>query len=203
MNRHHEGIRALDYPKEAEHYPIASLRHPGLMTPPDDVRLLIWLARQTDGNLVEIGCHNGATTFQLACHFPDRTIYAIDHPNPAGLSEAQGRERQSLTGIGRLADPFSNVVIKAQDSAELDYGRMPNVTFVFIDGNHLYAAVRRDTRLALENPSTQMIAWHDYCPRHTRHQHEPWIGVGRLVDELSASLPIRQVRGTSIAYAVL
>ena len=43
-------------------------------TPDKDLQALCWLAQRTSGNIVELGCHAGFTTANLAWHNPRKLV---------------------------------------------------------------------------------------------------------------------------------
>lgn len=181
-------------------------------TPLADLGALLWLAGQTVGNVLEIGCNRGETTLQLARAFPAKTIYGVDvafvDPTSPQAKEnwriwAPPCESHRAGRIGQAAESEPNVQIRIMDSRKLDYHTLPGVSMVFIDGDHRYEWVKIDTELALQVPGMDIIAWHDYCPPHTRERHPKWIGVWRVVEAVAAGRPVYHVMGTSLCYTDL
>lgn len=68
---------------------------------------------------------------------------------------------------------------------------------IFIDGSHAYSYVKNDTEKALHMLWDRgMILWHDY-----RYHNRETSGVRRYLDELSKTLPLVRLHGTSfVAY---
>ena len=67
---------------------------------------------------------------------------------------------------------------------------------IFIDGSHSYSYVKSDTEKALKMiASGGMIVWHDYRDDliHTR-------GVVQFLNEISSSIAIKRIQGTSLAF---
>jgi hypothetical protein len=90
-------------------------------TKPEEVKSIRWLAKQTSGNILEIGCNDGQTTLELATALLDTTVYALRlHRALHDVSGAAVRKTQSI-------DPLSTRVPLAQHevlhcpSAEIDY----------------------------------------------------------------------------------
>lgn len=184
----------------------------GPYTPLPDLGALLWLSGLTSGNLLEIGCNRGETTLQLARALHEKTVYGVDvafvDPTSPQAKEnwriwAPSHSSRLSGRIGIEAAAETNVQIRVIDSRMLDYATLPGVTMVFIDGDHHYEHVSRDTELALRAPGMEIIAWHDYCPPHTRDQHPRWIGVWRVVETMAAIRPVYHVMGTSLCYTDL
>jgi hypothetical protein len=69
---------------------------------------------------------------------------------------------------------------------------------IFIDGSHAYSYIKSDTEKALRmvRPGG-VVLWHDYRGAHVR----PARDVFRYLNELSRSIPLQHLRGTSlVAY---
>lgn len=68
---------------------------------------------------------------------------------------------------------------------------------IFIDGSHAYSYVKNDTEKALQMlKAGGIILWHDY-----RYRKQETRGVRRYLDELSKTLPLVRLYGTSfVAY---
>jgi predicted O-methyltransferase YrrM len=80
------------------------------------------------------------------------------------------------------------------DSAVYDYSLLKGkIDMIFIDGSHSYEYVQNDTRRALEMCAPNgLILWHDYMI---------WNDVTDYLNNLSGTLPLRHMRGTSlVAY---
>lgn len=127
----------------------------------DEVNGLIeWIekiSRQADRplHIVEIGTLFGSTSRQLAC-IPNTRLTTVDNFswNPFGLDPVthENFTRHLLRGTG--ID-----VVKADS---VDYlAQTKDIGFVFLDGDHSYAAVR-DELLALTSNNIAHIAGHDW-----------------------------------------
>jgi predicted O-methyltransferase YrrM len=173
------------------------------LTPLHDVRALCWLALQTEGNIVEIGCNEGLTTRDLALTNPDKKIFAVDYiGNHDTMKPEQNGEKPLPDHFCWRAKDLPNVSPLMSKSADLDYASLENVRFVFIDGDHSYEGVRRDTEKALAHlrRTGGLIVWHDVYP-----EQPLWCGVWQYLNELNAQLAeeeskIVRVDKTWLAY---
>jgi len=168
------------------------------LTPAHEVKYLCWLLQQQDGNCVEIGCNKGMTTRDLANANPDRIIYAVDYFATDGpMIDAQKSERPSADDFCVWARHLPNVVCVHAKSGTLNYGALRAVKLIFIDGDHTFEGVRRDTEQAighLEGSGGGTIVWHDFYD-----DGPDWVGVRRYLT--TTSLSITSVQNTWLAYA--
>jgi len=119
----------------------------GFMEPPE----LEWLASQASCHhqIVEIGCWQGRSTRVLADHCPG-TVFAIDHfmGVPELLYELTDRPPYWLYKkfTMNIID-LDNVVVVRKPSREAAL-LLQNMKFdmIFIDGDHIYEAVKEDIR---------------------------------------------------------
>jgi Methyltransferase domain len=163
-----------------------------------DVQFLCWLARRTDGNIVEIGCNKGLPTRDLAITNPDKIVYAVDYfAEGPGVNDWQQAELPAANDFCVYARDLDNVLVVYAESARLNYDALRDVRMIFIDGNHTFEAVRADTERArayLERNGGGWLLWHDY------YDSAPfWVGVKRYVDSLD--LAIEHVAETWLAIA--
>jgi len=177
-------MNTVPYPEEARK-PIALIDR-GLATKMHEVQWLVWKAAQVPGNILEIGTHLGATARALALAFPGRMIHTVDDPR-AVVQPEQQHEVLPERDIGRLIRGLPNV---RQHRPPFDY-RGTDIGLAFIDGDHSYEAVKRDTEAALKHART--IVWHDVF----EWQH-PWVGVFKYLSQ--SGLPVTRVEGTWLAY---
>lgn len=193
-------IKIVPFPEEAKGVTVYRPTDPHpIYTPDNDVRLLIWLAKETLGNILEIGCCEGATTFNLGLRFPKRHIAAVDWTGPQIMCDNQQREQPTKTTACRFADWLPNVHFFDMDAAVAAFGLAYG--FIFIDGDHRYHPLAKDTNLAQNHiNSGGIIAWHDYPVEH-RGPKADWIGVPRLLNELSdGGMEIQACEGTMVAW---
>jgi predicted O-methyltransferase YrrM len=149
--------------------------------------LLRWLPAR---RVFEFGTYRGYSTLRLAELAPDAEITTLDRA--AEVDFAENGERRRV----RIGELFSGTPAAARitqifcDSMAFDpepfAGR---IDVVFIDGNHTYPYVRRDTESAFRMLAPRgAIVWDDYtCCR----------GVERRVDELR-QMDLFRPRGTSM-----
>ena len=175
-------LKILPYPAAARDIELVFVGQ--RWTPEWDARLLTHLVRQVPGDILEIGCNNGTTTFELASQFPGRQVIGVDWLPAVETMVAEQRYESPRADFGRHAEDMPNVTLRHQDSKSLDYTKLGEVGVVFIDGDHSYPGVEMDTILAVEHLHKRggqgMIVWHDY-----NSTHPDWIAVKTFVDKLA------------------
>jgi len=164
------------------------------------------LARQIQPQVAfEVGTFDGNTAVNIAANTPDDCkVLTLDLPeewnksweisipdsyNNASDRTAVGRQIKG-SGLGHRVEQIFG------DSASFDWNRLPQpLNFVFIDGNHYYDYVKKDTENALRHvASGGCIVWHDYGA---------FVDVSRVVDEASLTVNITAVQGTRLAVAMI
>lgn len=190
-------IGRVPYPAQALSVPLSDTTDVDRWTQPTEVQLLIWLAGKTRGDILEVGCRSGRTTFELARSFPDRTVWACDWTG-AGQTMLPQQRHEVVDQPCHLARSLANVRVINQDSKTLDYSSMPEVQFVYIDCDHSLAGVSRDTRLALDHLESTgkfgIVVWHD-----VNEDRPSWCKVLEYLTILSQSRTIVRVSDTSMA----
>lgn len=166
-----------------------------------DLQLLAHLGglRKSKGSIVEIGCNEGRTTKFLAEQFPEHVIVGVDwtgeptmHPGemPCSVTDQQ---------IGQMVKDFGNVFIHNQISWLFDYSEYGPFNLVFIDGDHQYDAVKKDTehayRMIQVTKEPAYIAWHDAV------SGDVWCGVAKYLSELDWNIFL--VKGSRTAFAII
>lgn len=170
-------------------------------TSESDIRALIWLASLTDGPILEMGCNQGITTFNLAIRFPKRCVKGVDWGGEPTMLEIQKAEQSPSADIGKYAKWLPNVIIMDRNLQDCTAADLGACGFVFIDGDHSEPAVRSNTHLAMET-GPNIIAWHDYDLPDNNDR--PWIGVRTVVHELIPSgYQLFSIPGTMLAYGIL
>lgn len=121
----------------------------------------------------EIGTNRGRTTWTVAHHNENLTLYTLDLPPTKDNTayELADDDRvylrpPSQTGEAFQGTPEAQRVTQIfKDSATFDYSPYANqIDFVYIDGAHTYDYVKSDTANALTMLSpTGAIAWDDYA----------------------------------------
>jgi hypothetical protein len=181
----------IPYPPEAKLLPL--YWSGGRFTPEHDMRAVLWLLRGQEGAILEIGTAEGVSTLEMANHFPSRIIYTADCPW-AHVPKEQGSERPDYERFALNCRSLPNVAPIMKSAKTLRPDMFNNVQAVFIDGDHSYDGVARDTELAISIlvKNGGVIIWHDY---HTRAE---WVGVKKFVDQ---SFPEAvHIEGTEVAY---
>lgn len=187
------GVPSLPYPLKAAAFP---LKFQGQRwTSEHDTRLLLHqFSSLPPGNILELGCSYGATTFELASAFPGRTIYAVD----------SGEIRTGLQQAGHRINPrdfccharhLPNVVPVYSCSSKLDLSAFQNVVGVFVDGDHTYSGVFRDAALC-DRIRPKVAAYHDCY-----YGQPAWVGVNKvLADRHDRFRVVHHVAGSWLAF---
>lgn len=176
--------------------------------------LLLWAASTfsspaMDGKplIVEFGTNWGHTACLLSM-IRGSKVWTIDisHRDRLLIHQQQHKEVLMDNQTGMFAAERGNVVQMIRSpTARLNLSPRLAFDVAFIDGDHRYEAVMRDTedvicRAHLAKRAL-LICWHDY---HPPSADSNWVGVQKCVDELSASgLQARHVAGTRMAFGVV
>jgi predicted O-methyltransferase YrrM len=157
-------------------------------TPLADVVILLKIAVCTEPRrLLEIGSYRGYTALFLAQHIsPDARIVTIDR-NP---KHGEAYAKTSFAGMIERR-------VGATDRAMFAPDGLATYDLIFIDADHSYESVRKDTEsvLPLLSPAG-FIVWHDYANwGYFSGQN----GVPEYLGELAARLPIGHVLGSTLA----
>ena len=157
-------------------------------TPTQDLIMLLKLALcARPKRLLEIGSFRGYTALYLAQNVEaDARIVAVDRFSDHG--EAY-RETPEAGRIERRIGETSSALFAKDTPASYD--------LIFIDADHTYEGVRRDTELSLPLVSAGgYIAWHDYA---NWGYFNGYNGVPEYLKELSARLPLAHILGSDLA----
>ena len=140
----------------------------------------------------EIGTFVGRTTRIMAINSPAFTkIYTLDlPPRDSQAGDRVGCEYRKAVESAKITQLYGN-------SYDFDFSPFRNqCDFVWIDGNHDYAFVKKDSENALRicKPGG-WIGWHDY--RHSAS----WSGVTQCIRELKRQhhREVIHIKGTTIA----
>jgi Methyltransferase domain len=154
---------------------------------------------------VEIGTFNGNTTMQIAANVPENAVvFTLDLPvdQTIGPESLDNEDEKYVASGQRKNRVYARMPLRSRirelfgDSVTFDFdaaleGR--KIDFVFIDASHSYENVKRDTENILPRlADSAIVLWHDYQPF--------WHGVCRYLNELSRTLPIKQIGGTLLGY---
>jgi predicted O-methyltransferase YrrM len=157
-------------------------------TPMQDVVMLLKIAVCTNpAKLMEIGSFRGYTALYLAQHVsPESRIVTVDSYPDHG--EAY-RNKPEAAYIDRRIGEIGPALFAKDEPASFD--------LIFIDADHTYDGVRRDTEVALPLLSPcGFCLWHDYA---NWGYFTGANGVPEYLEELSSCLPIAHVSGSSLA----
>ena len=178
-------------------------------TPHWDLGVILHLSKLCEGDILEIGCNQGSTTFQLATENPNKHVFGIDWTGVPTVCPEQVNEQDiAKVELGKAAKHLPNVTIRDINSREYDYKALsPKVGFVFIDGDHSYDGVKADTENALRHlafgrvldKDRRAIVWHDYCPLEWRHKSPAWLQVGDYLRKELVNMDLIHFQGSDVA----
>ena len=181
-------VTSIPYPTSA--YRFTFVRTGAIRTSDEDVRIILWLLAQSEGDICEVGTCEGELAYHIAKQFPDRQLISLDWPV---ISETMDRLQQNevlpRARIGHLSRHLPNVRLVLGDSRV--FVPPSSIGAVFIDGDHSFEGVRADTELWLpyfEKRGRGLLIWHDYATG--------WMGVRQYLD----SLPLNINHIGTVAY---
>lgn len=163
-------------------------------TPWIDVCCILSLIRyHKPKNLLEIGTHYGHTTKIISDKFPELKITTVD-PGDKILGDKrsyfQTQEYLPQHEIGKMFNGNMNINLIKQDFHDISFTE--KFDFIFIDGDHTYSAVIKDTQRALQLLNNNgVIVWHDW---------DNVKDVNAALNEFNLPKPIIYLHNTWIAY---
>jgi predicted O-methyltransferase YrrM len=166
------------------------------------------LAQKKPRRLLEIGTFDGNTTLQMGLNTTEEAIiHTIDLP-PGTTDTLLPVLEEDITYIQDLdkrirkyvGSPIEKKVIQHfGDSTCYDFTQFTSsglIDFCFIDAGHSYECVKSDTEHTLKIMSPEgIIIWHDFTPNCP--------GVYKYLSELSATLPLIHIAGTTLVMSGL
>lgn len=150
----------------------------------DVVYLLKLVLMRRPASILEIGCYKGHTTALLARHAENAHIVTVDIESDAG-GEFIGTELEAR--IDRRVGPSGPALFRPGEAFDL----------IFIDADHTFDAVKKDTELCLPmlSPGGLMV-WHDYANWGYFSGH---CGVPEYLAQLAQRLPVRHLAPSNLA----
>lgn len=150
--------------------------------------------------ILEIGTFNGLTTYHMALNSPATTkIHTLDVENQINFVQKNtwDEDLKFILSENKKQKVYGSSLIKNKiqehigNSLDYDFSQFEQPEIIFIDGGHDYHVVASDTRKSLNILRSQgLIVWHDYSC-HCE-------GVYRFLNELSLSLPLEHIEGSSL-----
>ena len=143
------------------------------MTPyPDTVALLSILVAENPSEVLEIGTYMGHTARAMAENLENTTIHTIDLPSdfPAqpGVGDSLPKSNFDLIARRIVGREFKGQPCEARivqhfgDTSVIDFTRIGQPTFFFIDGSHTYEYCKNDSEKCLALcPRGATFLWHD------------------------------------------
>ena len=166
-------------------------------TPVNEINILLNLIAEyaNDGNYMELGCNEGYVSAAVCKAFPNKRVYGVDYDqarmDPGQMVEHPGDK------MFDVAKRYPNFISVNTDSSRVKLNEK-NITSVFIDADHRYFAVKKDTENIMRQMKKGLIIWHDY----TNDMHN-YMGVTRYLNELAEYYPINWIFGTLLCYLKL
>lgn len=140
----------------------------GNMTAGNDVKVLISLINAFKcKRILEIGINKGYTAKDILKYSPYVTEYiGIDIPyeNKSNVFHYQQIEVPNIPGEKALDDNRLRIILRDGGITNIDKFELGKFDFIFIDGDHSYEGVKRDTEFCdkyLLNDNG-IITWHDF-----------------------------------------
>lgn len=163
-------------------------------TPWIDVCCILNLIRfHKPKTFLEIGTHYGHTTNIISDKFPNLKITTVDpgdQVNSDKRSPFQGAEYLAQNEIGKMFIGKQNINLIKKNFHDITFDE--KFDFIFIDGDHTYSAVIKDTQKALSLLNENgVIVWHDW---------ENVKDVNAALNEFNLDKPIIYLHNTWIAY---
>ena len=177
---------------------IPSIPTTGGMMWSNEIGLLVWAASTfRNPRIIEFGTNWGHTTDALArIRGSSVTTVDIRHCDRLRMDPAQQGESLRDHQIGTFANHSNVTQVLVGDGNVLPWGN----DVAFIDGDHTYDGVRRDTEFVMETSQGRpvLLCWHDYY-----QDRDSWVGVSRYVDQLAAAgMQTRFIAETRMAFGL-
>lgn len=172
-----------------------------------DAEIIASIASSINGNVVEIGTHEGWSTFNIAANNPKAIVWTLNiHPDHAKESGILVTDILPIDKIGTIYKKakLTNIrqILKNSKFWNPDNDKINDIKMIFIDGCHDTEFVYQDTKKLLKYLNKgSFILWHDFCP-NMRDKFN-WIdsvmkGVERLYKEGLLDQPIFHVKDSWI-----
>lgn len=130
---------------------------------PTDLALLKMLASKFDScQYFEIGTWRGESVANVATVASECVTLNL----PAKAMLESGKSEDYVDQHAMFSDGLPNVVHLEGDSAEFDFSALvKQFDLVFIDGDHHYESIKRDTRNVFRHlvHENSIVVWHDYA----------------------------------------
>ena len=150
-------------------------------TSEEERRLLRELSAEVpdNGDILEIGCLYGGTTYELASVNPKVHVTTVD--NFSWTPEGYPTASSALAKKNLEDNDVHNVSIVVGTSSEFLSKYNGEVDLSFIDGGHSYEYVNPDLLACAK--FSKVIVLHDY------HNDHEWMGITKAVDEFIRGNP--------------
>lgn len=143
---------------------------------PTDLALLRLLAESIqDCRYFEIGTWRGESVANVAAIAKECHTLCLSDEQMRGI----GLPEEYIHAHSVLSKDLVNVTQWHGDSTQFDYADIGNVDLVFIDGNHQYDFVKKDTKAVFEHlvGDNTIVVWHDYALEPETIRWEVLLGI--------------------------
>jgi Methyltransferase domain len=176
----------------------------GMLPYRDALALLSILVAEQPAEVLEIGTYMGHTALAMAENLDTATIHTIDLPADVSTDRDIGNPlpkddfhliTRRIVGREFKGEPFENRIVQhLADTAVMDFARLGQPTFFFIDGSHTYEYCKNDSEKCLALcPQGGTFLWHDCDEMHP--------GVVKFVLEwLALDRNVVRIEETALAY---
>jgi predicted O-methyltransferase YrrM len=162
-----------------------------------ETKLLCWLLTKVNGNYIELGVNKGATAKNICLTNPGKIIYGVDLVKNSTMHLIQLDEQPTENEVAKECINEQNFQLILANSQTV---KLPeDIGLVFIDADHTYEGVRKDTENVLKqvSPGT-LLVWHDYHPEPENN----YANVYKYINELMHSMKLYQIEGTWLVIGV-
>lgn len=179
-------------------------KYASIMTSPEDrIIFLSLMHHYNTGSCTEFGVNDGLTASMLLkhCSFIERYV-GIDVPYGFSTKiKVQLSEVPMHAGEKALNDNRFELHVLSNGTEDIDANEWENLfDYVFIDADHSYSGVMRDTEIAMRIVKRGgIILWHDYKPIMDGGPCETM----EAIDVLSDRYNITHVVGTCTCFGVV
>ncbi len=174
------------------------------MTPSYDRRILYMTAKIIKPKtILEIGTRHGYLTVGLFLNAIDANVYTIDICNEMKINIPKSQKREILPKE-KVGKAFRNkipgiyqILGNSRDIITYSAIKDKKIDFAFIDGNHSFRAVIKDTHNVLKfTKKKSIIFWHNF-----RNHDDIELALNSLIR--SDRLKIFHIDGTLLAFTIL
>jgi hypothetical protein len=163
---------------------------------PEEVQVLAGFLKKITGDYIEIGVNQGGTARWLCKNNPGKKIYGVDLIDQSTMHPNQNVEQPTAKTVAQYCLGYENFKLILGNSRETEIPE--GIEMAFIDADHQYNGVKRDTLNVLAQMNKGFIFWHDY----NNDVHPDYLGVNSFIDnEIVPKLKVYLLEHTWLAMA--